>query len=266
MSERHPVVVKQPTCEHLDDRRAGAPGDVEARHRVSVPACVVAASLGPAHKREGPQATVAQPAALLACREVDVRMCPLARPVVLRPVEARGAQPVLQGQLVTVANTQPALLGTVDEEEAAEGPERLAADVGGVLLVDDQDAAAPFGELTGGDETCKARSDDDDISICHGRQCSGRSGGVGQRGIGPPFVDRCSALVHQGEVDAVEHGLARSRLAQMPRRNAHPHDACAPRCPIGSHAQGCGTTTVRTGSPRRCRAPARGRWSCGPDR
>ena len=68
--------------------------------------------------------------------------------------------------------------------------------------------------------TFLARSDDDDISICHGRQSSGRSGGVGQRRIGPPLVDRRRALVHQGEVDAVEHGLARSRFAQMPAATA----------------------------------------------
>ena len=65
--------------------------------------------------------------------------------------------------------------GAIHEEQAAEGPERLTADVGGVLLVDDQDAATAFGELTGGDEARKPRSDDDDISICHGRQCSGPS-------------------------------------------------------------------------------------------
>ena len=139
-----------------------------------MPACVVAAALGPADEREGLQSALAQPAALLACGEVDVGVRPLPRPVVLGPVEARGAEPVLQRQLVAVADAQPALFGAVDEEQPAERPERLTAEVGGVLLVDDQDAAAAFGELTGGDQARKARSDDDDISICHGRQCSGR--------------------------------------------------------------------------------------------
>src|SRR4051812_9211387 len=161
-------------CEDVDDRGTGAPGDVEARYRVAVAACVVTAAFSPADQREGAQPTLTQPAALLAGREIDVSVCPLPRPVVLRPVESRGAEPVLQRQLVAVADAQPALFRAVDEEQAAERPERLAADVGGVLLIDDQDPTAPFGKFTGGDKTSEARSDDDDISICHGRQCSGR--------------------------------------------------------------------------------------------
>ena len=35
--ERHLGVVAQPPREDLDDRGAGAPGDVEPRHRVAVP-------------------------------------------------------------------------------------------------------------------------------------------------------------------------------------------------------------------------------------
>ncbi len=176
-------------------------------------ACVVAAPLGPADQREGAQPAFPQPAALLARREVDVGVRPLPWPVVLGPVETRGAQPVLQRQLVAVADAEPALFGAVDEEQAAERPERLPADVGGVLLVDDQDAAAAFGQFTGGDQAGQAGSDHDDISISHGRQCSGRSGGVGQCGMGPPLVDRWHAPMHQGQVDGIEHGLARSRFA-----------------------------------------------------
>ena len=225
MGERDIGFFCESAGEDLDDRGAGPPGDVEARHRVAVAACVVAAALGPADQREGAQPALPQPAALLAGREVDVGVCPLPRPVVLGPVESGGAEPVLQRQLMAVADAQPALFGAVDEEQAAERPERLTADVGGVLLVDDQDTTAPFGQFTGGDKTSEPRSDDDDISICHGRQCSGRSCGVGQRRIGPPFVHRGRALMHQCQVDRVEHGLTRSRCAQMPRRHANPHDA-----------------------------------------
>ena len=56
VSERDLVVAHQPSREDLDDRGSGPPGDVEARHRVAVPARVVAASLGPADQREGPAA------------------------------------------------------------------------------------------------------------------------------------------------------------------------------------------------------------------
>ena len=92
--------------------------------------------------------------------------------MVLGPVEPRGAEPVLKRELVAVANAQPALFGAVDEEQAAERPERLPTDVGGVLLVGDQDATAAFDQLAGGDQPGQPRSDHDDVSIYHGRQCS----------------------------------------------------------------------------------------------
>ncbi len=173
MSEPHLRVTEQPAREDVDDRRARPPGDVEARHRVAVTACVVAAPLGPADDGEDLQPAFAQPAALLPGGEVDVGVRPLPRPVVLGPVEARGAEPVLQRQLVAVADAQPPLFGAVDEEQAAERPERLTADVVGVLLVDDQHAAPAFDQLTGGDQAGQPGTHHDHISICHGRQCSG---------------------------------------------------------------------------------------------
>src|SRR4029078_7889954 len=99
-----------------DDRWAGAPGDVEARHRVAVAACVVAAALGPAAHREVAPPALPQPAALLAAREVDVGVSPLPRPVVLGPVESGGAEPVLKCQLVAVAGDTPAPFGGGDRE------------------------------------------------------------------------------------------------------------------------------------------------------
>src|SRR5258705_13062791 len=104
MSKPHLRVTQQPAGEDVHDRRAGPPGDVETRHRVAVTACVVAAALGPADDGEAPQPAFAQPAALLACGEVDIRVGPLARPVVFRPVEARGAEPVLQCQVMAVTD------------------------------------------------------------------------------------------------------------------------------------------------------------------
>jgi len=42
---------------------------------------------------------------------------PIAVAIVLRPIESRCAQPVLQREFVAVADTQAALLGVVDEEQ-----------------------------------------------------------------------------------------------------------------------------------------------------
>ena len=175
---------------------------------------VVAAALGPADERKGLQPALSQPAALLPRREVDIGVGPLPRPVVLGPVETGGAQPVLQRQLVAVVDAESPLLRAVDEEQPAELPERLTTDVVGVLLVDDQHAAPAFNQLTGGDQAGQPGTHHDHISVSHGRQCSGlASGGVCARGIRIPVVHGRHALMHQREVDGVEHGLPRSRPA-----------------------------------------------------
>ena len=114
--------------ERLDHTRAGAPRDMEARHRVAVPDGAVAAALGPADHGEEADALLLQPGALLAGGEVHVRLRPPPRPLVLGPVERRGAEPVLEGERVRVLDAEAPLLRAVDEEEAAERPERLAAE------------------------------------------------------------------------------------------------------------------------------------------
>ena len=86
--------------------RAGAPGDVEAGHRIAVPVGQVAAPLGPADQREPPHPHAVQPGPLLPGGEGDVGLRPAVRPVVLArrvvgsAVEERAAHPVLPGQLV----------------------------------------------------------------------------------------------------------------------------------------------------------------------
>ena len=79
--------------ERRDDAGTRAPGDVEPRHRVAGPGGGVPAALGPADDREQPQALLVQPRPLLARREVDVRLRPAPRPVVLRAVEPGRALP-----------------------------------------------------------------------------------------------------------------------------------------------------------------------------
>jgi hypothetical protein len=110
-----------------------------------------------------------QPGPLLAGRELDVRACPAHRPgvLVVHPVELGTAPPVVPGQVEGVLDAQAPLLRGVDEEEPAEGPERLPAEVGRVLLVHQRDPAAPAGQFARGDQARESRSDDDDVGI-HG--------------------------------------------------------------------------------------------------
>ena len=154
--------------ERLDHARPGAPREVEARHRVAVPDRQVAAALRPADVGHELHAHPGQPRALLAGGEVDVGLGPAPRPLVLVAVEARGAEPVLPGELVRVLDPQPALLGAVDEHQPAQGPERLAAQRGLRLLVEEDDLAAGVGQLRGGDEAREPRSDDDGVRVHRG--------------------------------------------------------------------------------------------------
>ena len=75
--------------ERLDHARPGAPGDVEARHRVAVAGREVAAALGPADVGQEAHALRVQPRALLAGGEVDVGLGPAPRPLVLRRGRSR---------------------------------------------------------------------------------------------------------------------------------------------------------------------------------
>src|SRR5699024_7788988 len=115
--------------EGLDDPRSGPPGDVEAGHGVAVPLGAAVAALGPTHHREAAVAEAAQPLPLLPRGELEVGLGPAAWPVVLGGVETGGAQPVLAGEVEAVADAEPALLRGVDEEQTAEAPPGLAAQV-----------------------------------------------------------------------------------------------------------------------------------------
>ena len=159
----------------------GAPGDVEARHRVAVPGRQVATALGPADHREEPNALCMQPGTLLTGREVQVRLGPLPGPVVGVPVEAGGAQPVLPGQFQRVGDPQSALLGGVDQEQPTEGPEGLAAQALLRLLVEQQHGTAGIGQLRGRDQAGQAGTDHDHIRISHGHTLpAGNRSGIGR--------------------------------------------------------------------------------------
>src|SRR6185312_6494368 len=119
-----------------------------------------------AHHREEPDAALAQPRPLLTGGELDVGAGPPATPAVLVvPVEPRRALPVLPGQVDAVADAHPSLLRGADEEEAAERPERLTAEVDRRLLVDQQHPLAGGDQLGRGDQAGQAGPHDDDIAV-----------------------------------------------------------------------------------------------------
>src|SRR5262245_33265059 len=151
--------------ERGEDAGPRAPGDMEARHRVAVLGGRVAATLGPADDREPAQTAGMQPGALLARGKRDVGLRPFARHEVLLAVEARRAQPVLQGKIVAVADAHAPLLGRADEEQPAERPEGLPTQRLLRLLVEQDDAAAGLDQLGRGDKSRKPASDHDGICV-----------------------------------------------------------------------------------------------------
>ena len=151
--------------ERLDQAGAGAPGDMESRHRIAVAHRVIAAALGPADHRKNPVAHRAEPVALLAGRERHIGFRPAPRPQILVAVEARRTDPVLQREFKTVLDAEPALFGAVDQKKSAERPERLAAEALFAFLVDHDDALAGVGDLCCRYEAGEAPADHDYIRI-----------------------------------------------------------------------------------------------------
>ena len=101
--------------------------------------------------------------------EVDEPLGPGAAPAVgAVGREVGGPEPVRERELGGVLDAEAALLGGVDEEQAAERPERLAAQARGGLGVEQRDPATGGDQLGGGDEAGEARADDHDIGVRHG--------------------------------------------------------------------------------------------------
>ena len=85
--------------------------------------------------------------------------------MILVAIEACSTPPILQRKLIGIPDAEPALLGRVDQEQAAERPERLATKVLLAFLIDDDDALAGVGKLGCGNKTGKARTHHDHIGI-----------------------------------------------------------------------------------------------------
>ena len=137
-----PLGFARAALERLDNAGAGAPGDVKARHRIAVAHRVIAAALGPADHRKDTVPHCAQPVALFAGGEGDIGFRPFPRPMVVVAVEARGAHPVLQREIVGILDAQPALFGGIDQKQSAERPKGLSAEALLAFLVEHNDALA----------------------------------------------------------------------------------------------------------------------------
>ena len=85
--------------------------------------------------------------------------------MILVAVEARGAHPVLQREIETVLDAEPALFGRVDQEQSAERPKRLAAEALFALLVDHDDALAGVGDFGCRDQPRQSAADHDYVRI-----------------------------------------------------------------------------------------------------
>ena len=107
----------------------------------------------------------AQPAALFAGREGDIGLRPAPRPEIFVAVETRRSHPVLQRQVKTVLDAEPALFGAVDQEQSAERPEGLAAEALLALLVDHDDALAGIGDFGRGDQARQPAADHNYVRI-----------------------------------------------------------------------------------------------------
>lgn len=159
-----------PVGERLADPGAAPPRHVEPRHRVAVPAGQAVAALGPADHRREPHPALPQPRQGVARGELDERPAPAHGPRVLgqvavQPVPARGALPVLPREVDRVPDAEPALHRAVDEEDAAERPPGLAAEVRrGLLLDEDHPSPGPH-ELVGGDQPRQAAAHHDDVRV-----------------------------------------------------------------------------------------------------
>ena len=85
--------------------------------------------------------------------------------LVLGSIELGAAEPIRPGKLERVVDPRPALLRRVDEEQAAERPERLPAERSLRLLVEQQHALARGDQLSRGDQPREATANDDRFGL-----------------------------------------------------------------------------------------------------
>ena len=145
--------------------RTGAPDHMKARHGIAVAHGVIAAALGPTDRGKKAKPHRMEPRAFFASSEADIGLRPLSRPIVVIAIEARRTDPVLQCQIITVLDAEPALLWRIDQKQSTERPECLAAEVLLAFLIDDDRPLAGFGDFGGRHQPCQSAADDNDVCI-----------------------------------------------------------------------------------------------------
>ncbi|MEA2667985.1 MAG: hypothetical protein QOJ33_919 [Chloroflexota bacterium] len=153
--------------EGSDDTGPSAPRDVKAWDRIPGTDCRIGASLGPAHDGKESNALCVQPRPLLARRKREIGVGPVPWPLVFLPIEAGGGHPVLERQLMRVADAEPPLLWRVDKEQTAKGPEGLPAQPGLWFLLEQNDAATRIGQFGGRHQPGETRAHHNHISVGH---------------------------------------------------------------------------------------------------
>lgn len=99
----------------------------------------------------------------------STQACAHSGPVVLGTVEARGAEPVLQGQLLAIPDAEPALFGAVDEEQSPNDQEGLPT-LRSRSPVHDEHAVPTLDQFTCATRPARFRLNHDDIGVCHETQ------------------------------------------------------------------------------------------------
>jgi hypothetical protein len=126
----------------------------------------------------------AQPAALFAGGKRDVSFGPAPWPQILVAIKTGRSDPVLQREVKTVLDAEPALFGSVDQKQSAERPERLAAEALLAFLIDHDDTLAGVGDFRRRDQTRQSAADHDYIRIIRHR-------------LVPHLIEACG--VHPGQ-------------------------------------------------------------------
>ena len=227
------------------------------------PSAGVAAALGPADDRELRWPMACSQARFSPAAKSTCALRPLPRQVVLWPVEAGAAQPVLPGELAGVPDPQPPLLGRVDEEQSPERPPRLPAERLLGFLVQEQHAAARVGQLRCRGQAGQACPDHDDVGVMSHRYCGGqgrRPAGGSQRrarcdhgagrqppGAGPEVFQHGGIIRVRPRPDLRDRGPGAGQSQRTCIFSRHvastpssPRTSRPPRRPPGSTASGTG--------------------------
>ena len=151
----------QPLDELHRQFAAGAPDDMEARHRI---ARGVQAAFDPVRHRDERDAASLEPEIDVIVAAPGIGLGPAARPVVADAEFGEGA-PVVIGLPGGIREARALLLAAADDEDAAEAFLRQAAEVVLAVAVEEGDAPAGVQQLQRRADARQAAADDDDVAF-----------------------------------------------------------------------------------------------------